>query len=463
MKKISFSLTEGSIASVLIRFSVPFLLANLLQALYGAVDLLVVGRFCDASSVAAVSTGTSVTQIITSLISGLTLSSTILVGKYQGMGQKKHVEKTIATTICSFALFSFVLTAVLILCITRILQLLQTPASAFSEAYDYIFICCLGVFFICEYNALSAILRGYGDSISPLIFVSIACVCNIAGDFFTVGVLHMGAAGTAVATVFSQAMSMLCAILYLNRKNFIFRFSLKTLKIDRYILKEMIFIGIPVSFQECMVRISFLYLNSITNSFGVYAASAVGIGAKYDVFAMLPATSIANALAALTSQNVGAGKKERAISFVKYGTCAAFLCSLLFFLWAQIAPEHMISLFSINEKVIRTGVPFFRACSIDYLAVSLLFCLNGYLNGKEKTLFTMANCCGGALLVRIPLMYVLSGHHVHSLFYYGLVSPFSTILMLFVIFVYLTKSKRQHSHPALPAQTSRQNVSASLP
>lgn len=463
MKQNSLSLTEGNIAKVLIRFSVPFLLANLLQALYGAVDLFVIGRFCDARSVAAVSTGTSVTQIITSLISGLTLSGTILVGKYQGMGQKDKVEKSIATTICSFGIFSVILTVVLTMNISNILSLLKTPADAFSGAHEYVFICCLGIFFICEYNALSAILRGYGDSVSPLIFVSIACVCNVVGDFFTVAVLHMGVAGTAIATIASQGISMFCAIFYLNRKNFIFRFSLQTLRIDKQILKEMILIGIPVSFQECIVRISFLYLNSITNSFGIYTSSAVGIAAKYDVFAMLPTTSIANALAALTSQNMGANKKERAVSFVKYGTFAAFLCSLLFFLWAQLSPESMISLFSGNAKVIRAGVPFFRACSFDYLAVSFLFCLNGYLNGREKTIFTMTNCCLGALLVRMPLMYVLSSHQVHSLFYYGLVSPFSSILMLAVIFFYLKKIEKQHPRQLPQAQTSRQNVSASLP
>lgn len=455
----TISLTEGPILKALLRFSVPFLLANLLQALYGAVDLMVIGWFCPAESVAAVSTGTQVTQIITSLITGFTMAGTILVGKYAGMKKQKEVETSISTTITFFGVFSIFLTVILLLNISNILRLLQIPGESFDEAYRYIFICCLGIFFICEYNALSAVLRGYGDSLSPLFFVAIACVCNVAGDFLTVAVLGMGAAGTAIATVASQGISMLAAILYLNHKKFIFHFSLRTLRIDRRILKELIFIGIPVSFQECMVRFSFLYLTAIMNGFGVLAASAVGIASKYDVFAMLPATSISNALTALTAQNLGAGKPERAKQFLKYGMTAAFLCSFVFFAWAQLSPQNMIRLFSGDPEVIAAGMPFFRGCSFDYLAVSFLFCLNGYLNGHEKTLFTMLNCCAGALLIRVPVLFLLVHAGISNLRIYGLVSPASSLVMIGVIGIYgIIHRSRQSPVPAAlsgpPCQTA---------
>lgn len=432
-------------------FYAAFLLANLLQALYGAVDLFVIGRYCGAESVAAVSTGTQVTQIITSLITGFTLAGTILVGKYTGMKEEDKVEKTIGTTISFFGLFSLGLTVLFLISIPLFLSLLQVPEASWQEAYDYIFICCLGTFFICEYNALSAVLRGWGDSVSPLVFVSIACVCNIAGDFLTVAGLDMGPAGTAIATVFSQGISMAGAVLYLNRKKFIFHFSLKTLRIHRGILKEIVHVGIPVSFQECIVRLSFLYLTSITNGFGVNAASAVGIASKYDVFAMLPATSAGNALAALTAQNLGAGKPERARKFLKYAAGAAFGCSLLFFAWAQLGPETMIGIFSADPQVIQAGIPFFRSCSLDYLAVSLLFSLNGYLNGCEKTLFTMTNCCAGALLIRIPLLHFLTGQGIRQLQAYGLVSPCSSLVMISVILLYLTWLGRKRKNPVFSA------------
>ena len=445
--KTRCSLTEGKVGQVLLRFTVPFLLANFLQALYGAVDLMVVGRYCSAASIAAVSTGTQVTQIITSLISGLTLGGTVLVAKYVGKGQKEKVEQAVRTTVTAFGALSLVLTLAMLCSISGILQLLQVPESSFDEAYRYVFVCSLGIFFLCEYNAFSAILRGYGDSVSPLLFVAVACVCNIAGDFFTVGVLQMGAAGTAAATVVSQGVSMAAAVLYLNRRDFVFRFSRKNLRIDLPLLKELAAVGIPVSLQECMVRFSFLYLTAITNGFGVFTASAVGIAGKYDVFAMLPSTSVANALTALTAQNIAAGKEERAKKFVKYGMLASLLCSLAFFAWAQAAPQTMLRLFSSDPEVIRAGVPFFRACSIDYLLVSVLFCMNGYLNGQEKTVFTMFNCCGGALLIRVPLLFLLARGGVDSLFLYGLVSPVSTLVMLAVIWAYVSGRKRS----AVPA------------
>mgnify|MGYP001699337137 CR=1 FL=1 len=177
-----------------------------------------------------------------------------------------------------------------------------------KEANDYVTICFYGIFFICGYNAISAILRGYGDSRRPMYFVALSCVLNIAGDIIFVKYLKLGVAGTALATVLSQSISMICSIVYLNRKKFIFTFTLKNLRIDRDRLKELAMVGIPISSQECMVRLSFLYLTSVTNRLGVNAAAAVGIASKYDVFAMLPATSIASALAAITAQNYGAGK-----------------------------------------------------------------------------------------------------------------------------------------------------------
>lgn len=440
--KTGHSLTQGSVGKVLLRFSLPFFLANLLQALYEAVDLLVVGLYCPAESVAAVSTGTQVTQIITSLLSGLTLGGTVLVAKYTGLGDTQRVERAIGTTLTAFGVFSLVLSVVLGASVPGILQLLQTPAASVEEAWQYVFICCMGTFFLCEYNALSAVLRGYGDSLTPLLFVAVACVCNVVGDLVLVGVFHLGPAGTAFATVFSQGVSMVCAVVYLNSRNFLFRFSWKNLRVDRRLLKELVVLGVPVSLQECMVRVSFLYLTSITNSFGVYAASAVGIASKYDVFAMLPATSVSSALTALTAQNLAAGREERAGKFLRWGTAAAFACSLVFFAWAQLAPQTMIGLFSQDPQVIARGVPFFRSCSWDYLAVSFLFCYNGYLNGRERTLFTMANSCSGALLIRVPLLLLLSHGGVRSLALYGLVSPFSSLVMLLVIWVYLVPLHR---------------------
>ena len=416
-------LTEGNVFRVLLKFSVPFLIANIIQALYGAVDLMVIGWYCAPESVAAVSTGTQVTQIITSMVSGLTLGSTIMVGKYTGMKDEDRTRKTIGTTLSVFAVIAILLTIVMLTFKGPILTALKTPAASLKEANDYVTICFYGIFFICGYNAISAVLRGYGDSRRPMYFVALSCVLNIIGDIMFVKYLGLGVAGTALATVLSQSISMICSIIYLNRSRFIFTFSFKNLRIDRSLAKELAMVGIPISSQECMVRLSFLYLTSVTNRLGVNAAAAVGIASKYDVFAMLPATSIASALAAITAQNYGAGKPERARQSLAAGIGFSVLASSLFFLWAQLSPQTMIGLFNTNPDIISAGIPFFHSCSFDYLAVSFVFCLNGFMNGRSKTVFTMISCCFGALALRIPLIWLAYTYCPDNLFVIGSIAP----------------------------------------
>lgn len=416
-------LTEGNVFRVLLKFSVPFLIANIIQALYGAVDLMVIGWYCAPESVAAVSTGTQVTQIITSMVSGLTLGSTIMVGKYTGMKDEDRTRKTIGTTLSVFAVIAILLTIVMLTFKGPILAALKTPAASLKEANDYVTICFYGIFFICGYNAISAVLRGYGDSRRPMYFVALSCVLNIIGDIMFVKYLGLGVAGTALATVLSQSISMICSIIYLNRSRFIFTFSFKNLRIDRSLAKELAMVGIPISSQECMVRLSFLYLTSVTNRLGVNAAAAVGIASKYDVFAMLPATSIASALAAITAQNYGAGKPERARQSLAAGIGFSVMASSLFFLWAQLSPQTMIGLFNTNPDIISAGIPFFHSCSFDYLAVSFVFCLNGFMNGRSKTVFTMISCCFGALALRIPLIWLAYTYCPDNLFVIGSIAP----------------------------------------
>ena len=202
------ALTKGSVLKALVTFTVPFLLANVLQSLYGAVDLFVVGQFCDAQAVAAVSTGTQVTQIVTSLVTGLTLGGTILVGNYTGMERWDKVKEAIGTTLSVFAVVAVLLTALMLLFEAPLLTVLNTPAESFEATMDYVAICAWGNFFICGYNALSAILRGYGDSVRPLYFVAVACVANVILDVVFVAGFHLGASGTALATVISQGLSI---------------------------------------------------------------------------------------------------------------------------------------------------------------------------------------------------------------------------------------------------------------
>ncbi len=423
------NLTEGSILKTLLFFAIPFLIANILQSLYGAVDLFVIGKYCNAESVAAVSTGTQVTQIVTSLITGLTLGSTVLIGQYMGKKEYEKVKQMIGTTLTVFAITAVCLTVLMLIFEKPLLTLLHTPKESFQLTMQYVAICTLGNIFICGYNAISAILRGYGDSTRPMVFVGVACAVNIALDFLFVKFCGMGVSGTALATIISQAVSMIASIVYLKKKQFIFDFRLSGFKPVGKLVKELAAVGIPISFQEAAVRISFLYLMTVMNECGVYAAAVVGISSKYDVFAMLSATSMANALAALTAQNIGAGKPGRAWKSLWYGLTFALVISGLFWVWAQWNPQSMIGVFSDDRNVIEAGVPFFRSCSYDYILVTLVFCLNGYLNGRQKTVWTMVSCTASALLLRIPMVYFFGKYYANHLGMLGKIAPIVSGIM----------------------------------
>ena len=438
-------LTRGSILKSLLLFAIPYLIANILQSLYGAVDLYVVGAYCSAKSVAAVSTGTQVTQIITSLITGLTLGSTILIGQYSGSRDYKRVKEAIGTTLTVFAGVALILTVLMLLLKRPLLALLDTPADSFELTAKYVAICCAGTIFICGYNAISAILRGCGDSVRPMLFVGVACIVNIVLDIVFVKFCGMGVGGTAAATVLSQAVSMTAAVVYLKRSRFIFDFKPASFRPVLCAAKNLARIGIPISFQELMVRISFLYLMAVMNRCGVYAAAVAGISGKYDVFAMLCATSMASALTAFTAHNIGAGKPLRARRALWYAVSLALFVSALFFIWAQIGPQSMIRVFSHDENIVAAGVPFFRSCSYDYLMVALVFCLNGYLNGRQKTVWTMVSCSAGALFLRIPLVWYFGQHYADNLRMLGMIAPAVSGIMACYTLAYVLCEGRKDS------------------
>ena len=438
------NLTEGSVLKKMILFAVPFLAANVLQSLYGAVDLFVIGRYCAAESVAAVSTGTQVTQIVTSLVTGLTLGSTILIGQYMGQRDYDRVKKTIGTTLTVFAGAAVLLTVVILALERSLLTMLQTPEESFELTMQYVAVCLLGNIFICGYNAISAILRGYGDSARPMMFVGLACMINIVLDFVFVKYCGLNVVGTAMATVISQGVSMFAAIFYLKRHDFLFDFKLASFRPVWSIAKKLACVGIPISFQELMVRISFLYLMAVMNQCGVYAASVVGIGSKYDVFAMLTSTSMASAISAITAQNMGAGKPERARRSLWYGIGIAVFVSCLFWLWAQLNPESMIGVFTGDRNVIAAGVPFFRSCSYDYVMTALVFVLNGYLNGRQKTVWTMVSCSTGALCLRIPMVYLFAEFFADDLGMLGKIAPIVSGIMACYTLLYVLYEGRKH-------------------
>ncbi len=438
----SYDLTKGGVLKTLMGFALPFLAANLLQSLYGAADLFVIGKWGAAESVAAVSTGTQVTQIVTSLMTGLTLGSTILIGRSTGEGNMRKVREVIGTSLTLFGAFALLITALMLGFERPLLKVLSTPEESFGKTMEYVAICAAGNIFVCGYNAISAVLRGCGDSLRPMYFVGVSCVLNVALDFLFVAALGLDVAGAALATIISQGVSMVLAVIYLRKSGFLFDFRLSSFRLRPRLAAELARIGVPISLQELMVRISFLYLMVVMNRCSLYAAGVIGVSSKYDVFAMLTGTSMASALSALTAQNIGAGKPERARRSLWYALGLAMGVSALFWLWAQISPQSMIRLFVKDPGIIAAGAPFFRSNSYDYFLVSIVFILNGYLNGREKTLFTMVSCSGGALLLRIPMVWYFGRHFAEDTGKLGMIAPIVSGIMAVYTLLYVLSEGR---------------------
>ena len=433
----SSNLTEGSIGRRLITFAIPYLIANFVQALYGAVDMAVVGWFANSAGISAVSVGSQVMQIVTSMVSGLTMGGTILIAQYFGAKLEKDTKETISTMLTMFAAAGVGFTAVMFLCAPWVLSLLQTPPEAFEQALSYVRIASCGILFIFGYNAISAMLRGLGDSKSPLLFISIACLTNIALDLLMVGGMGMGPAGAALATILSQAVSMCLAILYLTRRDFIFDFKLQSFRMYKDKALKLLKIGLPVSLQESMVSVSFLLIAAIVNSLGVITSAAVGIAGKFTNFAMLPATAFSGAISALTAQNMGAGQPDRAKKSLLIAISMALGCGFFFFLWVQLAPQSVLHIFKADPQVTAAGIAYMRTFSIDYLLVAFVFCMNGFFNGCGRTVFSMANGLFSTLMVRVPLAYFLSRYIPGSLSGIGLAAPLASSTSLIFGLIYL--------------------------
>lgn len=441
MRKLNHNLTEGNIYNSLLLFSIPFVIANLIQALYGTVDLVVVGLFTDTQGISSVAIGTQVMQIVNGLIIGFTMGGTILIGQYYGANKKEDTQEVIGTMFTLGLIISLFIMIFMWVITNSLLNILRTPDEAFIDARKYVTIASSGIVFIFGYNAISAILRGLGDSKRPVLFIGIACVFNILLDFLFVGYLGMRASGAALATILSQGISMVLAIVYLKKNNLLSYLKLNNFVINKEKMKKLFKIGFPLSLQEVLLWMSFLFIAAIANSMGVAESAAVGIIAKFETFSMLPPMAFSNALAALVAQNVGANKLERAKKALYISIFISLACSLLFFLWAQISPQSIIGLFQGDEDVKIAGSKYFKSYSFDYILVSIKFNLNGFLNGCGSTTFTMINGIASSLLVRIPVAYILSIYLSKGLIGLGVAAPIASIISIIASTIYIRMGK----------------------
>ncbi|MBQ9030801.1 MAG: MATE family efflux transporter [Parasporobacterium sp.] len=451
-KKRETDFTNGPVLGPLVRFMGPILAALMIQSLYSAVDLMIVGQFGTAVNVSGVSVGGSLTFAVQSFITSLAMGTTILLGQYIGEGRRKDASRVVGTSILLFAGIAVAVTVLLFLFAGSGLSLLQTPAEAMGEGTVYVRICSVGMIFIVAYNVMGSIFRGIGDSKTPLIAVGIACAVNIAGDLLLVGVFHMAAAGAAIATVVAQGISVWIAVSIAGKRGLPFDLKWKELHFERALALQVFKLGIPLALQSLVVSGSFLILQGILNSLGLIASAGIGVAGRLVTFIMLFPDAAVQALSAFVAHNVGARRLHRAKK------------ALLHCIWMNLAFSCLMSILSYFNGTVLTGIftsdpavmvaaaEYLKAYAVDCFLCSFLFSFLGYFNGCGRTTLTMLQGLLG-VVVRITSAFILKGLS-ESLFVIGLATPISTVMqnLLCTIYYFATDKTitRQYESEELP-------------
>ncbi len=435
--------TEGRILPKLLRFAVPILWALILQAMYGAVDLMVVGQFGTAADVSAVSTGAQIMHTITCIITGLAMGTTILLGLSVGAGQKEQTGDVIGSAIIFFSALAAVFTVLIPLFAAHLCRLMHAPEEAFSQTVAYLTICALGTLFIVAYNLIGSLFRGLGDSKTPLIAVSIACVANIAGDLLFVAAFGMGAAGAALATALAQGLSVLLCIAMIRKRGMPIAFSHKSIRIQPALTLRMLRLGTPIALQDLLVSISFLVILSIVNSLGVIVSAGVGVAEKLCAFIMLLPSAFSQSLSSFVAQNIGAAQEKRAKTALLCGMLTSFILGCVVAYAAFYHGDILAAIFTHDSAIIAAAWDYLKAYAIDTLLVSFLFCFIGYFSGCGNTTFVMVQGIVGAFFVRIPVSFLMSRLTPVRVFYVGLATPASTIVQILLCILWLMHRNRK--------------------
>lgn len=437
--------TQGNILKKLVAFMMPVLGALILQAAYGAVDLLVVGRFGSTSGLSAVSTGSQVLNLVTFVVIQFAMGITVLIARYLGEKRPERIGAVIGGGAVVFTMMSVALFIAMVGFARPISVLMQAPAEAVDLTASYVRICGAGIFFIVAYNLLSAIFRGLGDSKSPLLFVLVACIVNIIGDLVLVAGLHMDAAGAAIATVTAQALSVVFAVMLLLKKDLPFAITKKDFRLNPQ-CRKFLKIGLPLALQEFLTQISFLALCAFVNRLGLEASSGYGVACKIVNFAMLVPSSLMQSMASFVSQNIGAGKKKRAKQSMFTGIGVGLAVGCVVFVLVLFKGDVLCSAFSTDAAVIQNGFAYLKGFAPETLVTAIMFSMVGYFNGNNKTVWVMTQGLIQTLLVRLPLAYFMSIQPNASLTKIGLAAPVATtvgIVLNVGFFIYLNQAEQK--------------------
>lgn len=449
-------LTEGRIGPELLRFAIPFMVASMLQALYSAVDLFVVGQFSGAASVSAVSIGGQVMQTVTGILTGLAMGGTVLIGAKIGEKSFEGAAKALGNLTVLFLALAAVLTPVMLLATNGAVTVMQTPAEAVEEARAYIFLCSCGIPFILGYNGVSCIFRGLGDSKTPVYFIALACGLNVAGDFLLVGLCGLGAAGAAIATTAAQGLSFLTSLVYLRRRGFSFPVRWAHFRPEGGYLRRILRVGIPIALQDGLANISFLMITAIVNTLGVVASAGVGVAERLLSFAFLAPSAFSSAVATMAAQNNGAGRPDRAWRSLWYGVGYSAVVGTVVCLLCNVVPEVFTGLFTTDQAVVTAAGQYLRLYSTDCILTSFVFCVNSYFSASDKAMISFTHSIVATFCVRIPVTYVLRQFSEETLVPMGLAAPLASLLSIVICTFFLRRLYRERVAPIRAGDTAAQ-------
>lgn len=437
------SFTSGSIKKALLAFAGPFMVGILIQNLYGAVDLFVVGKFATTADVSGVTIGSQLMGMATQLIIGIANGVTVLIGLYFGAKKPKDMTSTLGTGIVLFGGTALVITGGYLAAYKLMTTAMQTPEAAVVPTEQYLFACSLGIVFIVGYNVINALLTGLGDSRTPLLFVIVACIINVGLDLLLVAHFHMGALGAAIATTIAQAGSFIFALIYLMTHDVGITLSKKDIRFEPERAKSILRIGGPVAVQNLLVGTSFLFITAIINKMGLAESAAVGVVEKIIGFVFVPMIAMGAAVGTSSAQNLGAGQPDRAKKCLKEGIIIALVPAIIVTVFCQFGGGKLASILTNDIEVIALSANYLRSYIIDIIMVSFVFCINGYLNSCNKSWFTLFHSLLTTFLVRVPLSYLLSIQAETSLFLIGWAAPASTLASIVLCVVFLRRMNKK--------------------
>ncbi|MDR3192886.1 MAG: MATE family efflux transporter [Treponema sp.] len=444
--EIKNDLSQGKVLSKLVLFALPFLASNIVQSMYNVADMLIVGNFSGTESMSGVNIGGQVTFILTNTVIGLCMGGTVLIGQYIGAGNQVALKRVTATLITLLVLIAGVITVLILILKGPILRLIRTPPESYVESDRYLTVTVSGIIFIFGYNAFAGILRGMGNSKHPFYFVMAACFTNIILDLIFVAVFHWDAFGAALATVISQALCVALCVIYMVRNNFQFDFRLRSFRIYGDQLALIFKVGLPTCIQNSVTSISFMFITTIINIVGgVSASAAVGAAGKFNSFAFMPTQALSASISAMSAQNFGANRIDRAVQACRIGTLFSVIVTWTFFVVVQLFPDRILGLFGGDPRMIRDGVTYLRSFAWDFMIIPFVFCINGFLIGGGHTLFTMINSMLSAVILRVPVCYFFGITLGWGLRGVGLGAPAASAGVLLVIVVYLCTGKWRYN------------------